>query len=89
MEVNTKAAFSLISETSFRDFWPCHKLDKVDIHLCTYSGEFITVLGSTTVSISQQATVELAAIWHLAGFYIGWEFWRGKRGVRGAHRIIT
>ena len=65
MEVDTGAAFSLISEASFRDLWPCCKLDKVDICLCTYSGEFITVLGSTTVSISyksQQATVPLLVV---------------------------
>ena len=49
MEVDTGAAYSLISDTTFKEFWPDRRLEKSDVRLCTYSGEPIEVLGSLTV----------------------------------------
>lgn len=51
MEVDTGAACSLMSEVSFRQLWPSHKLSKAGLRLCTYSGEPIPVLGTLTVNV--------------------------------------
>ena len=51
MEVDTGAAYSLTSDTSFKEFWPDRRLEKSDVRLCTYSGEPIAVLGSLTVTV--------------------------------------
>ena len=51
MEVDTGAAYSLISDTTFKEFWPDRRLEKSDVRLCTYSGEPIEVLGSLTVTV--------------------------------------
>ena len=51
MEVDTGAAYSLISDTTFKEFWPDRRLEKSDVRLCTYSGEPIEVLGSLTVAV--------------------------------------
>ena len=47
MEVDTGAAYSLISETTFKEFWPDWRLEKSDVRLCTYSEEPIVVLESS------------------------------------------
>ena len=54
MEVDTGAAYSLVSEATYRQIWPDKKLDKCDVRLCTYSGESIEVLGSLTVAVNYQ-----------------------------------
>ena len=51
MEVDTGAAYSLISDATFKEFWPDRRLEKSDVRLCTYSGEPIEVLGSLTVAV--------------------------------------
>ena len=38
MEVDTGAAYSLISDATFKEFWPDRRLEKSDVRLCTYSG---------------------------------------------------
>ena len=58
MEVDTDAACSLMSEVSFRELgWPSRKLSKVDLRLCTYSGEPIPVLGTLTVNVKYKGQV--------------------------------
>ena len=51
MEVDTGAAYSLISDATFKEFWPDRRLEKSDVRLCTYSGEPIEVLGSLTITV--------------------------------------
>ena len=51
MEVDTGVAYSLISDTTFKEFWPDRRLEKSDVRLCTYSAEPIEVLGSLTVTV--------------------------------------
>ena len=51
MEVDTGAAYSLITDTTFKEFWPDRRLNKSDVRLCTYSVEPIEVLGSLTVAV--------------------------------------
>ena len=43
MEVDTGAAYSLVSEATYREIWSDKRLDKCDVSLCTYSGESIEV----------------------------------------------
>ena len=51
LEVDTGAAFLLISESTFRELWSSRSLSKVYVRLCTYSGEPIQVLRSLTVVV--------------------------------------
>ena len=39
MEVDTGAAYSLISDATFKEFWPDRRLEKSDVGLCTYTEE--------------------------------------------------
>ena len=55
MEVDTGAAFSMISESTFKELWPSRSLSKEEVRLCTYSGEPIQVLGSLTVAVSYRS----------------------------------
>ena len=54
MEVDTGAAYSLVSESTYREIWPDKRLDKCDMRLCTYSDESMEVLGSLTVAVIYQ-----------------------------------
>ena len=55
MEVDTGAAYSLVSEATFSELWPTRTLSHSNVKLCSYSGEPIPVLGCLNVSISYNA----------------------------------
>ena len=55
MEVDTGAAYSLISESTYNELWPTRALTKSDIRLCTYSGEAMQVLGCCQVNVHYQS----------------------------------
>ena len=62
MELDTGAAFSLVSEATFRKLWPDSTLQESTIRLCSYSGDPITVCGSLEVEVvykSQKAQLAL------------------------------
>ena len=51
MEVDTGAALSVVSETTFRRLWPFESLEPSTTRLRTYTGEQVQVLGSVTVHV--------------------------------------
>ena len=55
MEVDTGAAYSLVSSSTFNELWPDRKLDGSTVKLCTYSGESLEVLGSISVLVTYQS----------------------------------
>ena len=62
MELDTGAAFSLMSETAFRQLFPTKELQPSTIRLCAYSGEPIEVMGSVYIDViykEQSAHVQL------------------------------
>ena len=65
MELDTGAAFSLVSEATFRKLWPDSTLQESTIRLCSYSGDPITVCGSLEVEVvykSQKAQLALLVV---------------------------
>ena len=56
MEVDTGASVSLMSKTTYKQTWKGHlpHLNKSNIKLRTYSGEFLKVLGSITVDVAYE-----------------------------------
>ena len=55
MEVDTGAAFSIISENTYHNYFHATPLQPSDIVLRTYSGETITILGSLNVTVQYEA----------------------------------
>ncbi len=51
MEVDTGAALSLVSETTFKRLWPSQSLQPATTRLKTYSGEPLQVLGRVQVRV--------------------------------------
>ena len=51
MEVDTGASVSLISESTFRKYWPNRKLQHTSIVLRTFTKEALKTLGKFTVSV--------------------------------------
>ena len=53
MEVDTGASVSLLSQATYKQTWQGHLpyLDKTNVRLHTYSGEFLRVLRSITVDV--------------------------------------
>ena len=51
MEVDTDAAYTLMSKVTFDRLWPGRRLDTSEVRLCTYSKEPITVIGSCCVNM--------------------------------------
>lgn len=65
MELDTGISMLLMSETTFRQFWPQGNLMLSQCHLCLYSKEPILVWGSYEVVVSdkkQQATLPLIIV---------------------------
>ncbi len=65
MEVDTGAAVSLISETTFQKWWPGTPLEPSSARLQTYSGEPIAVVGQLEAEVKygeQQAKVPLLVV---------------------------
>ena len=61
MEVNTGASVLLMSYNTFRRLWPAATrppLSPADACLHTYSGELITVLGTTPVTVRYRSQVK-------------------------------
>ena len=52
MEVDTRAAVSLMSEVTFKQLWAARSVDPSTVQLCSYSGETIPVVGKAEVTIS-------------------------------------
>ena len=52
MQVDTGASLSLMSETTFREYWPQRELVPSEVRLSSYSGESIPVLGSVDVKVT-------------------------------------
>ena len=57
MEVDTGAALSLVSESTFRRLWPEKKLLTSRVRLCSYSGEPIAVVGKLDVGVSYRSQI--------------------------------
>ena len=55
IEVDTGAALSIISEQTHHTQFPTLVPESTDVHLTTYSGEAIEVLGSITASVQYQS----------------------------------
>ena len=55
MEVDTGAAFSIISENTYHNYFHATPLQPSDTVLRTYSGETITILGSLNVTVQYEA----------------------------------
>ena len=51
MEVDTGSAISLVSEETYKKYWPNCQLQKSDVRLKMYSGELLETLGSLDVSV--------------------------------------
>ena len=51
MEVDTGSAISLVSEETYKKYWPNGQLQKSDVRLKTYSRELLETLGSLDVSV--------------------------------------
>ena len=67
MELDTGAAFSLMSETAFRQLFPTKELEPSTIRLCAYSGEPIEVIGSVYIDVTykeQSAQLPLLIVRH-------------------------
>ena len=65
MEVDTGAALSLVSETTYKELWLDRTLEQSSKKLYSYSGEAIPVLGSFDVKVaykSQVATLPLLVV---------------------------
>ncbi len=61
MEVNTGASVSLISETTFQEVWGKDAtllIQPAKVKLCTYTGQEISVVGSTVVRVQSDEKVE-------------------------------
>ena len=64
MELDTGAAYTLVSETIFNQFWK-RELQPSQVRLTAYSGDEIPVVGSTEVCVnygSQVATLPLLVV---------------------------
>ena len=57
MEVDTGAALSLVSESTFRKLWPGKRLLTSRVRLCSYSGELIDVVGKLVVGVSYRSQI--------------------------------
>ena len=67
MELDTGAAYFLMSENNFRLLFPERELAPTTIRLCAYSGEAVEVLGSIDVNVTykeQSACVPLLVVKH-------------------------
>ena len=67
IELDTGAAYSLMSENNFRLLFPERELALTTIRLCVYSGEAIDILGSVDVNVTykeQSACVPLLVVKH-------------------------
>jgi len=65
MQLDTGTSLSLMSENTFREFWPQRSLSSSQVRLGSYSGEPILVLGSVNVNVTYKAqshTVPLVVI---------------------------
>ena len=68
MEIDTGAALSLISETTYSQLWPegrAHTLEKSPIRLRTYTGEELKLVGKTMVKVcveNQEEVVDLLVV---------------------------
>ena len=54
MEIDTGAALSLVSEQTFRSLFPLRSVETSKVHLRTYSGEVISVVGQMQLAVSYQ-----------------------------------
>ncbi|KAJ8035380.1 hypothetical protein HOLleu_22593 [Holothuria leucospilota] len=61
MELDTGAAVTIISETTFRKNWPNERLEKSGVSLTTYTQQEVPVLGvfQPTVNYDDQCVVRL------------------------------
>ena len=65
MELDTGAAVSLISQDTYRQYWPQLELEESNTQLKTYSGEFLETLGRVNVDVcygDQQMTLPLVIV---------------------------
>ena len=54
MELDTGAAYSIISEDSWKSLFPNAKLEDIDLPLATYTGESLNVLGQMSVQVQYE-----------------------------------
>ena len=59
MEVDTGAAVTLMSEALYKRLWPGRDLKASRVHLKTYSGEAIPVVGGCNVNVTYQGQTAL------------------------------
>ena len=51
MELDTGATITIVPEKKFREILPRAKVEKSDVHLKTYTGESLPVVGEVVVSV--------------------------------------
>ena len=54
MELDTGAAVSLVSESTYQEYWPDRQLQECQTRLSTYSGEPLSVLGTLEVEVQYE-----------------------------------
>ena len=67
MEIDTGATSSLVAETTFKELWPDKVLTASKVRLCSYSGEYIPVLGCTNVKVEYKGQMETLPLIVFAG----------------------
>ena len=67
LEVDTGAAYTIMSQSTFKELWLHRRLDKSKITLCTYSGESLEVLGSTDVQVTYNPQISQESLLVIVG----------------------
>ena len=67
LEVDSGAAYTIMSQSTFRVLWPHRRLDKSKITLRTYSGESLEVLGSNDVQVNYNSQTSQQSLLMVVG----------------------
>ena len=59
MEIDTGASLTLVSERTFRDYWPTLNLSHTRVKLYSYSGESVPVVGTVEVTVKYESKVAI------------------------------
>ena len=57
MELDTGAAYTLVSEVTFQTLWPGQELQPSQVRLSAYTGDNISVVGSREVRVQYRSQV--------------------------------
>lgn len=67
MELDTGAAVSIVSESTFRRLWSGKVLERSGIRLCTYSGESLRVIGTWEAEVRYNNQIDKLSVIVLEG----------------------